>query len=287
MTPDTGDSKARSKVEPPKFVKSNGFTFFLTPPFPFPFREELRLISSLPLYLSKALLERLFHHPGRALGSGSVSAARGDSAVRSGFQPNLPPTATEGEEPARVCKHGSSVRGDGSCSSHNICLHCQSLVCAHTAPPSAARLPEKISPCNPFPACSTGSLACLFPIWQLAWHLCLSADLSSSRGQEHFGKPLREDGTIAFIHFIHKDDVMKGGFPLHCSVTPKPGLRLVWLCPVGQNHRGTGDRLAVQEQDAQRHPHLCWGLTAWGSKGRYLLCSLYLKAKIATLTYWD
>lgn len=73
------------KNEPLKFEKSSDH-LFPHPHFPLPFPGEFSLISSLALYLSKSLLEPLFHHPRRGLGSGSASAARSDSAARSGFQ---------------------------------------------------------------------------------------------------------------------------------------------------------------------------------------------------------
>lgn len=223
-------------------------SFSFPPSLPFLFREELRLISSLPLYLSKALLEHLFHHPQRALGWGSVSAGRGDSAVRSGFQPNLAPTAALRGRKQPVC--ANTARGDGSCSSHSICLLCQLCVCPPSTIPSSQQQSDL--------SLQLGIPHCLFPVSQLAWHLCLSADLSSSRGQHHFGRPLREDGTVAFIHFILKDDVMKWGCPVHCFVTPKPSLRLVWLCAVGWDQRDWEQTGCAGAGCSEMSPPLLW-----------------------------
>lgn len=85
MRPDTGDSKVQCKEWATQICEVQWLYLFPHPHFPFPFLGEFSLISSLALYLSKALLEPFLHQPRRGLGSGSASAARGDSAVRSGF----------------------------------------------------------------------------------------------------------------------------------------------------------------------------------------------------------
>lgn len=97
---------------------------------PFPFREELRLISSLPLNFQKLFWNVCFTILEGARDPGVYQQEGVTQQWEVVFsQTCLPRRLCEREEPARVCKHVGLARGDGSCSSHNICLHCQSLVC--------------------------------------------------------------------------------------------------------------------------------------------------------------
>lgn len=288
MRPDTGDSKARSKEGATRICEVQWLCLFPHPPFSFPILRR----TQTDFFTWHSTFQKHFWNLCFTIlkGAWDWGAYQQQGMTQQwevvSSQTCLPRGLWEGITSPCVQTRRLGKRGWQPL----LTQHLPPLSVSHVCPRSislSSQTPRVISPCNPFPACSRGSLACLFPVSQLACHLCLSADLSSSRGQQHFGKPSREDGIVAFIYFIHKDDVMKWGCPLHCFVTPKPSLRLVWLCPVGQDQSGSGNRLAVQEQGAQRHPHLCCGLTAWGYKGRYLLCSLYLKAKKATLTYRD
>lgn len=75
-----------------------------------------------------------------------------------------------------------------------------SHVCPHSTILSAGGRGEWISPCDPFPAGSKGSLSRLFPISLLAWLRSMSSCrlLLLVGGNQRFGKPPAEDGTVVF-----------------------------------------------------------------------------------------
>jgi len=210
MRPGTEDSKVRSKEWATQICEVHWLDLFPHPLFPFPFLGEVSLISSLALYLSKALLEPLLNQPGRDLGSGSASAARGDSAVRSHFrlQTCLPQRLWAGSS-QRVHATTSAQRDEMAAAPRATSASAVSLSRMPTYHrPLSSKAQGVHLPWQSFPSQQwriprlplLHLTACLAPVYG---SLQTSATSSADRC---FGKPLAEDETVVFYTlytFIH------------------------------------------------------------------------------------
>lgn len=121
---------------------------------------------------------------------------------------NLPPAVTlSREQSVYACKH---VRSWFTVMKWQLVFvqHLPPLSGSHVSPRStillAARHREWISPCDPSPAGSKGSLTCLFPISLLAWLWSLSScrPLPLVAGVSALGSLWQKMRLLSFIHCI-------------------------------------------------------------------------------------